>query len=152
MQHGASTLPREQLSKFPETGTVEIHLALGFNNLIFDHPRLPQAVKDEIRAYVFAHHAHERAADETDAQFIYNTRKKAWAGMKQRFWNLPADIQEDIMASLEEMFRDMFLRMKVGETEDLVARHTRRQGRSGAIARGAGADAGARSLSCAIRT
>jgi fructose/tagatose bisphosphate aldolase len=124
VQHGASTLPRGQLSKFPETGTVEIHLALGFNNLIFDHPRLPQTVKDEIRAYVFAHHGHERATDETDAQFVYNTRKKAWAGMKERFWNLPVDIQEDIMASLEEMFRDMFLRMNVGHTEDLVARHT----------------------------
>ena len=74
---------------------MEIHLALGFNNLIFDHPRLPQAVKDEIRAYVFAHHAHERAAEQTDAQFIYKTRKKAWAGMKERFWDLPVDIQED---------------------------------------------------------
>lgn len=124
VQHGASTLPREQLSKFPETGAVEIHLALGFNNLIFDHPRLPQAVKDEIRAYVFAHHAHERAAGETDAQFVYNTRKKAWAGMKERFWNLPADVQEDIMASLEAMFRDMFVRMNVGQTGELVARHT----------------------------
>lgn len=124
VQHGASTLPPEQLSKFPETGTVEIHLALGFNNLIFDHPRLPQAVKDEIRAYVFAHHSHERLAGETDAQFVYNTRKKAWAGMKERFWNLPADIQADLMATLEEMFRDMFVRMNVGATVDLVARHT----------------------------
>ena len=124
VQHGASTLPKEQLSKFPEAGAVEIHLALGFNNLIFDHPRLPQAVKDEIKAYIFAHHAGERAPDDTDAQFIYNTRKKAWGGMKERFWNLPADIQEDIMASLEDMFRDMFLRMNVGHTEDLVARYT----------------------------
>ncbi|MEO8133764.1 MAG: class II fructose-bisphosphate aldolase [Betaproteobacteria bacterium] len=124
VQHGASTLPREQLSRFPETGTVEIHLALGFTNLIFDHPRLPQAVKDEIRAYVFAHLAHERAAGETDAQFIYNLRKKAWGGMKERFWNLPADIEHDIMASLEEMFRDMFVRMNVGRTAELMARHT----------------------------
>ena len=124
VQHGASTLPREQLSRFPETGTVEIHLALGFNNLIFDHPRLPQPVKDEIRAYVFARHAHERAPGETDAQFVYNLRKKAWAGMKERFWNLPADIQHDIMASLEEMFGDMFVRMRVGATRELVARYT----------------------------
>jgi len=124
VQHGASTLPKEQLSKFPETGTVEIHLALGFNNLIFDHPRLPQTVKDEITAYVFAHHASERAPGETDAQLIYNTRKKAWAGMKERFWNLPADIQQDIMASLDDMFRDMFMRMNVGDTAALVARHT----------------------------
>ncbi len=124
VQHGASTLPREQLSLFPGAGAVEIHLALGFNNLLFDHPRLPQAVKDEIRAYVFEHHAHERAAGETDAQFLYNLRKKSWAGMKQRFFDLPADIQADLVASLEEMFADMFKRMNVAETDPLVKRHT----------------------------
>ena len=124
VQHGASTLPREQLSRFPGAGAVEIHLALGFNNLLFDHPRLPQVVKDEIRAYIFEHHAHERAAGETDAQFVYNLRKKSWAGMKQRFFELPADIQADLMASLEEMFADMFRRMNVADTEELVARHT----------------------------
>jgi hypothetical protein len=124
VQHGASTLPMDYFGKFPESGTVEIHLALGFNNLIFDHPKLPQAVKDEIRAYCFAHHANERNPDQTEAQFIYTTRKKAWAGMKQRFWDLPADIQEALMASLEEMFRDMFTRMKVGGTDALVAQFT----------------------------
>jgi hypothetical protein len=124
VQHGASTLPMDFFGKFPESGTVEIHLALGFNNLIFDHPALPQAVKDEIRAYCFAHHADERKSDQTEAQFIYTTRKKAWAGMKQRFWDLPAGIQETLMGSLEEMFRDMFTRMNVGQTEALVRRHT----------------------------
>ena len=124
VQHGASTLPMDYFGKFPESGTVEIHLALGFNNLLFDHPRLPQEVKDEIRAYVFAHHASERKPDQTEAQFIYTTRKKVWAGMKERFWNLPADIQEVLMASLEGMFREMFERMKVGNTDGLVARFT----------------------------
>jgi hypothetical protein len=124
VQHGASTLPMDYFGKFPESGTVEIHLALGFNNLIFDHPRLPQEVKDEIRAYCFTHHAAERKPDQTEAQFIYTTRKKAWAGMKERFWNLPADIQEALMVSLEEMFHDMFVRMNVGQTRELVAQHT----------------------------
>lgn len=124
VQHGASTLPMDYFGKFPESGTVEIHLALGFNNLIFDHPKLPQAVKDEIRAYCFTHHANERKLDQTEAQFIYTTRKKAWAGMKQRFWDLPADIQDTLMGSLEEMFRDMFVRMKVGSTTELVAKFT----------------------------
>jgi hypothetical protein len=124
VQHGASTLPMDYFGKFPESGTMEIHLALGFNNLIFDHPRLPQEVKDEIRAYCFTHHANERKPDQTEAQFIYTTRKKAWAGMKERFWNLPADIQEAIMVSLEEMFRDMFVRMNVGQTGELVAQHS----------------------------
>lgn len=125
VQHGASTLPLEVFSRFPESETVEIHLALGFNNLIFDHPRLPEAVKQEIRSYVFTHHAHEKKAGQTDAQFLYTTRKKAWAGMKERFWNLPADIQEAIMLSLEEMFGHMFERLNAGRTRELVARFTR---------------------------
>ena len=124
VQHGASTLPMDYFGKFPESGTVEIHLALGFNNLIFDHPKLPQAVKDEIRAYCFTHHANERKPDQTEAQFIYTTRKKAWAGMKQRFWDLPTDVQETLMGSLEGMFRDMFERMRVGNTHELVAKFT----------------------------
>ncbi len=124
VQHGASTLPMEYFGKFPESGTVEIHLALGFNNLLFDHPRLPQDVKDEIRAYCFTHHGHERKPEQTEAQFIYTTRKKVWAGMKQRFWDLPGDIQEILMGSLEEMFGQMFDRMQVGETETLVRQHT----------------------------
>jgi hypothetical protein len=124
VQHGASTLPMDYFGRFPESETVEIHLALGFNNLIFDHPRLPKEVKDEIRSYVFAHHADERKPDQTEAQFVYTTRKKVWAGMKERFWNLPQDIQEAVMDSLEEMFRDMFERMRVGETKALVAEFT----------------------------
>jgi hypothetical protein len=125
VQHGASTLPMDFFGKFPESGTVEIHLALGFNNLIFDHPQLPQAVKDEIRAYCFTHHANERKPDQTEAQFIYTTRKKAWAGMKQRFWDLPGDTQETLMGSLEEMFGQMFDRMNVEQTLELVRQHTK---------------------------
>jgi len=124
VQHGASTLPMDVFSRFPESETVEIHLALGFNNLIFDHPRLPEAVKREIRSYVFTHHAGERKPDQTDAQFVYTTRKKAWAGLKARFWDLPADVQDAIGASLEEMFGQMFERLNVGGTRDLVARFT----------------------------
>ena len=124
VQHGASTLPIEVFSRFPESETVGIHLALGFNNLIFDHPRLPESVEQEIQSYVFTHHAGERRPGQTDAQFLYTTRKKVWAGMKARFWELPADIQGAIGASLEEMFAQMFERLNAGSARDLVARFT----------------------------
>lgn len=125
VQHGASTLPGEQLAKFPGTGAVEIHLALGFNNLIFDHPALPEQIRSAIRDYTFANHAKERAAGENDAQFFYNTRKKAWKVMKKPFWEMPETVQDEIMASLEQMFTDMFTWMNVGRTSTLVEQHAR---------------------------
>lgn len=124
VQHGASTLPRSQLAKFPATGAIEIHLALGFNNLIFDHPELPEAIRQEIHDYTFANHANERAPGENDTQFFYNTRKKAWKAVKQRFWDMPENNERAIMASLQQMFTDMFTDMNVANTRDLVAAHT----------------------------
>jgi fructose/tagatose bisphosphate aldolase len=37
VQHGASTLPPTAFNKFPEIGTVEIHLATNFQNIIYDN-------------------------------------------------------------------------------------------------------------------
>ena len=124
VQHGASTLRGDQLAKMPVNGAIEVHLALGFNNIIFDHPSLPQSIKDEIRDYVFANHAHERGENETDAQFLYNIRKKSWKIIKKKFWELPETIQNDIMNSLQKMFYDMFVWMNIQNTFDLVAQYT----------------------------
>jgi len=38
VQHGASTLPDELFHRFPAVGAAEIHLATGFQNLLYDHP------------------------------------------------------------------------------------------------------------------
>ena len=45
--------------------------------------------------------------------------------MKQRFWDLPSEIQEAIVASLEEKFGQMFERLNAGGTRELVARFTK---------------------------
>jgi hypothetical protein len=45
--------------------------------------------------------------------------------MKQRFFDLPGDVQEALMASLEGMFGEMFERMRVPGTRELVARFIR---------------------------
>jgi hypothetical protein len=50
-------------------------LSFGFD------PRLPEEVKQKIRSTVFTHHAEERKGEQTDAQFVYTTRKKAWAAL-----------------------------------------------------------------------
>ena len=45
VQHGASTLPDELFDRFPEVETAEIHLATGFQNMLFDHPAFPAELK-----------------------------------------------------------------------------------------------------------
>ena len=43
VQHGASTLPNEAFDRFPATGTAEVHLATGFQNIVYDSPNFPAA-------------------------------------------------------------------------------------------------------------
>jgi Fructose/tagatose bisphosphate aldolase len=58
VQHGASTLPPEAFHKFPEVGTAEIHLATAFQNLLYDHPLFPAALREEIYAYLRKEHGY----------------------------------------------------------------------------------------------
>src|SRR5262245_32873924 len=60
VQHGASTLPDELFHHFPAVETAEIHLATGFQNLLYDHPAFPKALTDEIDAWCRQNAADER--------------------------------------------------------------------------------------------
>jgi fructose/tagatose bisphosphate aldolase len=51
VQHGASTLPSNAFSHFPRVEACEIHLATNFQNIVFDHPRLPADLRK--RAYAW---------------------------------------------------------------------------------------------------
>ena len=48
VQHGASTLPDEAFDRFPATGTAEIHLATGFQNMIYDSFGFPASLRAKI--------------------------------------------------------------------------------------------------------
>ena len=50
VQHGASTLSKEEFKKFPEVGTLEIHLATEFQNIILNSPYFPQELKEKIHS------------------------------------------------------------------------------------------------------
>lgn len=123
VQHGASTLPEEAFNKFVECEACEVHLATGFQNLVFD--RLPASFREEIYAYLRAHHAEEWKPGETEEQFYYKVRKRAWGPFKQAFWELPEDIRGPIREALEARFALLFERLAVAGTRDLVARWVR---------------------------
>jgi fructose/tagatose bisphosphate aldolase len=126
VQHGASTLPVESFDKFAEASAVEVHLATAFQNTVFDHPGFPTALRDEIYAYLGANHADERKPSQTDAQFHYSARKRAWGPFKAQLWALPEAARNELAGALEEQFGLIMRRLGVANTADLVDRLVRR--------------------------
>jgi len=123
VQHGASTLPDELFHRFPECGAVEVHLATGFQNLIYDHPRFPEVFKARVYDHLKSACAKERKGGETDEQFLYKTRKKGFGGhLKREWWSLPAGVRLELGAALEEKFAFLIGQLGVAETRDTVAR------------------------------
>ena len=120
VQHGASTLPDEAFHMFPETGTSEVHLATGFQNIIYDNKSLSAGFRDEIYAYLKENHAKEKKEGQTEEQFMYSTRKKGFGPLKKRWWDLPADVKAPIMKELGAKFNLLFEKLKVFNTRAIV--------------------------------
>jgi len=123
VQHGASTLPPEAFGKFPEVGTVEVHLATEFQNIILDHGAFPEDLKQQMYAYIREKLADEWAKGDTEEQFIYKTRKKIWGPFKQQVWTLPEDTRAAIRAQLEEKLDFLFDKLGVYDSRSLIARY-----------------------------
>src|SRR6476619_3226765 len=118
VQHGASTLPSNAFGNFPRIETAEIHLATNFQNIVFDHPKLPTALRDRIRPWLEENAAGERKGGDTAEQFYYKARKKAIGPFKRDFWSLDEDVRSAIAADLERTFALMFEQLNVNGTEN----------------------------------
>jgi fructose/tagatose bisphosphate aldolase len=123
VQHGASTLPDEAFNHFPEHGTAEVHLATGFQNILYDDGGLPADLRDEMMAWCIANCDGERKDGETDEQFLYKTRKKAIGPFKRQLWTLPADAADEVAANLRAKFGLLFDELRIGGTRGLVEQH-----------------------------
>ena len=113
VQHGASTLPDEAFDRFPATRTAEIHLATGFQNIIYDSKSFPDQLRAKIYDHLRAELKGERKEKDTEEQFIYKTRKKGFGPFKQELWQLPDDVRDEICAELEGKFAFLFDKLMV---------------------------------------
>jgi fructose/tagatose bisphosphate aldolase len=123
VQHGASTLPNEAFDRFPTTGTAEIHLATGFQNMIYDSTHMPGALRDQIYQYIKTELIREKKDTDTEEQFIYKTRKKGFGPFKKELWHLPQGVLKSISAELENQFAFLFEKLNVKNTSDIVAKY-----------------------------
>jgi fructose/tagatose bisphosphate aldolase len=122
VQHGASTLPEDAFHMFPETGTSEVHLATGFQNIMYDSKSLPVEFREDVYNFIKQEYAKERKEGQTEEQFIYSTRKKGLGPLKKRWWDLPSQVKEPIMKELEAKFELLFNKLKVVNTTDFVSK------------------------------
>lgn len=123
VQHGASTLPDEAFHHFPTNGTAEIHLATGFQNILYDDGGLPADLHAEMMTWCVGNCADERKPDETEEQFLYKSRKKAIGAFKKALWTLPAEAEAEIGANLRNKFGLLFDRLGIAGTRSLVDRY-----------------------------
>lgn len=121
VQHGASTLPNELFDKFEENGTLEIHLATGFQNIVYAN--LPKDLIKEIEIWLTDSCAKEWEEGSSKKQFIYKTRKKALGPFKEKLWRLSDQDKKPILKALKSQFALLFDKLKVGNTKDIVNKY-----------------------------
>lgn len=121
VQHGASTLPETLFDQFPKTNTLEIHLATGFQNIIYDN--LPQDLKKEMYLWIKENLKDEWKKDATEEQFIYKSRKKALGPFKQKIWDLSAEEKKPILNALEKQFEFLFRKLNIANTQEIVKKY-----------------------------
>jgi len=123
VQHGASTLPSEAFHKFVETEATEVHLATEFQNMVYENPHFPEELRNRIYDWIKQNLAGERKEGQTEEQFIYKTRKKALGPFKREIINLPQDIRDAIVVSIEKKFDFLFKQLNVVNTKELTDKY-----------------------------
>jgi len=120
VQHGASTLPDEAFDRFPATGTAEIHLATGFQNIIYDSKSFPAPLRSKIYDHLEAELKGEWKEKDTKEQFIYKSRKKGFGPFKMELWQMPAGVRDEICNELEGKFAFLFDKLNVKGTRPVL--------------------------------
>ncbi len=120
VQHGASTLPESAFDNFPKKQTLEVHLATGFQNTLFDNTAFPKNIREQMYSWLEQSCAGERKPDQTPEQFYYKTRKKAFGPFKKQLWTLTDNTKSALMSDLQRQFDMLFTKLGIRDSAKLV--------------------------------
>lgn len=123
VQHGASTLPNALFDEFVKARTLEIHLATGFQNIVFEN--LPTNLVVEMKEWVNTNAAGERKSDMSEEQFFYKTRKKALGPFKEKLWSLADRDKKPVLEALQRQFLFLFEVLRTTNTSGLTKAYDR---------------------------
>jgi len=121
VQHGASTLPNNLFDHFPKNNTLEIHLATGFQNIVYEN--MPVNLKQEIYNWIKKNLKDEQKEGQTEEQFIYKTRKKALGPFKKKIWSLSEQQKKPILKKLSEQFEFLFKKLNIFNSRKILEQY-----------------------------
>jgi len=124
VQRGISSLPPEVFNRFPQTGTVEIHLTTGFQDTICANKEFPVDFREEIDDHLRKAYGDEKKPQDSEEQFLYKTRKKAFDPFKEKLWTLPSSVRQGIGSEFEGKCSSLFKQLNVINTYETVRRTT----------------------------
>lgn len=119
VQHGASTLPLKLFGEFPTVGALEIHLATGFQNIVYEH--VSPSIKKDMYEWVKKNTQDEWKDTLTEEQNIYKMRKKAIGHFKKQLWGLSHHEKKPIMNALSKQFEFLFEKLCVVNTRTNIS-------------------------------
>lgn len=121
VQHGASTLPNSKFGEFPKNNTCEIHLATGFQNIVFD--TMPEGLREKMYEYTRNNFEDERQEGWEDAQFIYKLRKKSVGPHKKEMWLISEPEKDIIRSKLSEELEMLFENLNLAGTAHTIRKY-----------------------------
>ncbi len=125
VQHGASTLPEAAFNNFPKHQTMEVHLATGFQNTIFDSTAFPKHLKAQIYKWLDANASGNKKPDMTPEQFYYKSRKMAFGPFKKDLWSLTDNTKTTLMSELARQFDMLFTKLNIKGSSALIDKYLR---------------------------
>jgi fructose/tagatose bisphosphate aldolase len=114
VQHGASTLPNDLFHNFPTYKTLEIHLATGFQNIVYEH--MEPKLKQEIYEWLKINCKDEMKEGQTEDQNLYKTRKKALGPFKEKVWKMDKKYKDEALVALKTQFEYLFTQLNLFNT------------------------------------
>jgi hypothetical protein len=117
VQHGASMLSLEKISRLPDADCIEVHLAAAFLNAVY--AQLPDPLVEEADTWLRDKFADEWKPDWSEAQFLHHARRYPIGPFKRQWWDA-CDAHPAILNEVEGLARAYFDALQVTGTRELV--------------------------------
>ncbi|MFZ6035312.1 MAG: class II fructose-bisphosphate aldolase [Patescibacteria group bacterium] len=123
VQHGASTLPNSLFNHFPKNNTLEIHLATGFQNIVYDN--IPENLRSEMYEWIKNNLKEEWKEGWSEDQFIYKCRKKALGPFKKKLWMMGPLQKSLVLKALKKQFEFLMKKLNIAGNRKVVDKYVK---------------------------